>query len=146
MARHFTLAEARQLLPRVEDLLRQAVDTRLEYQSADGELSGFVQQLSLAGGTRVDPGAAVKLRSRRDAAANLLSSYIESVQELGCQIKDLEVGLVDFPTYYRGTEVLLCWKLGEPGIEYWHGLEEGFRGRKTIDADFLDHHTGDKPH
>ena len=60
------------------------------------------------------------------------------MQEIGCLIKDLDIGLIDFPTTYRGEEVYLCWKLGEPGIEYWHGVDEGFRGRKPIDQDFLD--------
>jgi hypothetical protein len=51
---------------------------------------------------------------------------------------------VDFPTLFRGVEVYLCWKLGESGIEFWHGVDEGFRGRKPIDQDFLDHHEGDR--
>jgi hypothetical protein len=56
-------------------------------------------------------------------------------------VKDLDIGLVDFPTVFRGVEVCLCWKLGEPRIGYWHGAEEGFRGRKPIDQDFLAHHS-----
>jgi len=65
------------------------------------------------------------------------------VQEIGCLIKDIDVGLVDFPTSLRGVEVYLCWKLGESGISFWHGVDEGFRGRKPIDKDFLDNHQGD---
>ena len=60
-------------------------------------------------------------------------------------VKDLDVGLIDFPTLYRGEEVYLCWKLGETGIQYWHGIDEGFRGRKKIDRDFLDNHKGESP-
>jgi hypothetical protein len=63
---------------------------------------------------------------------------------MGVLVKDLDTGLVDFPTLFRGVEVYLCWKLGENGIEFWHGVEEGFRGRKSIDQDFLDHHEGDR--
>ena len=59
---------------------------------------------------------------------------MEQVQSFGCLIKDLDVGLIDFPTLYRGEEVYLCWKLGEDGIEFWHGVSEGFRGRKKITA------------
>src|ERR1035441_793134 len=47
-----------------------------------------------------------------------------------------------FPTLFRGQEVYLCWKLGEPFIEFWHGMNEGFRGRKAIDRDFSDHLEG----
>ncbi len=55
-------------------------------------------------------------------------------------MKDLDIGLVDFPTLFQGEEVYLCWKLGEAGIRFWHGIDEGFRGRKPIDAEFLEHH------
>jgi hypothetical protein len=57
-------------------------------------------------------------------------------------VKDLDIGLIDFPTLFRGREVYLCWRMGETGIRYWHG-EEGFRGRKEIDRDFLDNHSAD---
>jgi len=58
---------------------------------------------------------------------------IEQVQEFGCVIKDLDMGLIDFPTLLRGVEVYLCWKLGEPTIAHWHGTSEGFASRKPID-------------
>ena len=97
------------------------------------------------GGVAVDRDSALQSRSRREDAASKLRAAIEEVQEIGCLIKDLDIGLVDFPTTYRGEEVYLCWKLGEPGIEFWHGVDEGFRGRKPIDQDFLQHHQGDSP-
>ena len=98
------------------------------------------------GGVMVDRERALDAKTKREQAAAVLRNAIEAVQEMGCQVKDLDTGLVDFPTLFRGVEVLLCWKLGEPGIEYWHGVEEGFRGRKAIDQDFLDHHEGDRSH
>ena len=55
----------------------------------------------------------------------------------GVEVKDLEVGLIDFPTLFRGEEVLLCWRFGEERIEQWHGLTEGFRGKRPIDEEFL---------
>jgi len=64
---------------------------------------------------------------------------VAQLQDLGCLVKDLDTGLVDFPALFRGQEVYLCWKLGEPSIEFWHGVDEGFRGRKAIDSDFRDH-------
>ena len=91
----------------------------------------------------VDRNQAMDARKRRDTSAASLRSAIEQVQALGCVVKDLDIGLIDFPTEFRGEEVYLCWKLGEPKIEFWHGVEEGFRGRKAIDQDFLDHHRGD---
>jgi hypothetical protein len=72
-----------------------------------------------------------------------LRRALEQAQETGGLVKDLDTGLVDFPTMYRGVEVCLCWKLGEGAIGYWHGVDEGFRGRKPIDQDFRDQHRGD---
>jgi hypothetical protein len=74
-----------------------------------------------------------------------LRDRIEAVLETGCLVKDLDIGLVDFPTLFRGEEVYLCWKLGENAIAFWHSEDEGFQGRKPIDQDFIDHHKGDRP-
>jgi hypothetical protein len=92
----------------------------------------------------VDRDHAVDAKRRRDAVASKLRAVIEEVQDFGCVVKDLDTGLVDFPTLLRGVEVYLCWKLGEAKIAFWHGVDEGFRGRKAIDQDFLDHHRGDR--
>jgi len=100
----------------------------------------------MMGGMMVDRDRARTTRERRNSLAQRLKSAIEQVQEVGCVVKDLDMGLVDFPTLFRGVEVCLCWKLGETRIEYWHGMEEGFRGRKRIDEDFLRHHRGDPAH
>ena len=91
----------------------------------------------------VDRERAIESRAKRDAAAARLRDAVERVHEFGCLVKDLDIGLIDFPTLFRGEEVYLCWKLGEPGIAFWHGVDEGFPGRKAIDRDFLDHHEGD---
>ena len=82
-------------------------------------------------------------RERREGAAERLQSILEAVQEHGCLVKDLDTGLLDFPTLYRGSEVYLCWRLGETRIEFWHAIEDGFRGRKPIDEQFLANHTGE---
>ena len=75
-----------------------------------------------------------KTAGRRPPVA--LKQAIEKVHEFGCVVKDLDIGLIDFPTLFQGEEVYLCWKLGEAGIRFWHGVNEGFRGRKPIDAGF----------
>jgi hypothetical protein len=61
---------------------------------------------------------------------------MDQIEDSGCIVKDLDVGLVDFPALLGEEQVLLCWKLGEPRIEYWHRNEEGFGGRKPIDGEF----------
>lgn len=145
MPKRFTLAEAQSLVPQVETSLRGAVSLKTEFDDADAAVRGFLDRVNMLGGMMVDRDRVRETRERRDNLAQRLKTAIEQVQELGCVVKDLDIGLVDFPTLFRGVEVCLCWKLGESRIEYWHGMEEGFRGRKPIDADFLRHHRGDPP-
>ena len=144
MPKRFTHAEAQRLLPEVGRLLRDALDAKSEYQEAEKAIQGMSKRVMMMGGVAIDREKALTLRSRRDAAAAMLKSAIEAVQDTGCLVKDLDIGLVDFPTMFKGIEVYLCWKLGEPGIEFWHGVDEGFRGRKRIDRDFLENHRGDR--
>jgi hypothetical protein len=144
MPKRFTHDEAQRLLPEVGRLLREALDARKEYQEAEQTIRQLSERVMMMGGVMVDRDQALNSRSRRDAAGAMLKNSIEAVQETGCLVKDLDIGLVDFPTLFRGVEVYLCWKLGEPGIEFWHGIEEGFRGRKPIDREFLDNHRGDR--
>jgi hypothetical protein len=146
MARRFTLTEAQSLIPRVDSLLREAVSLKSEYQEAEQAIQAVAQRVALMGGMMVNREQAIDDKNRRDAVASKLRTAIEQVQEFGCVIKDLDMGLIDFPTLLRGVEVYLCWKLGEPKIAFWHGVDEGFRGRKAIDQDFLDHHRGDRAH
>lgn len=145
MSKRFTLAEAQSLVPRLETSLRDAVALKTEFDEAEAAVRDFLERVNMLGGMMVDRDRVREIRQRRDGLAQRLKNAIEQVQELGCVVKDLDIGLVDFPTLFRGVEVCLCWKLGEPRIEYWHGLEEGFRGRKPIDEDFLRHHRGDPP-
>lgn len=146
MSKRFTLAEAQRLIPEVDRLLRSAIDARADYQTAERAIQEQNERIMLMGGIVVNRERALEAKASRESAAAMLRNAIESVQELGCQVKDLDTGLIDFPTSFRGVEVCLCWKLGESGISWWHGMEEGFRGRKPIDQDFLDHHAGDASH
>ena len=142
MPRRFTLAEAQGLIPRVDRLLREAIEFKASYEDAEKQIQAFQERVAMMGGVSVDRERAMEARTLRDGAAAQLRNAIEQVQEVGCLIKDLDIGLIDFPTTYRGNEVYLCWKLGENAIEHWHGVDEGYRGRKRIDRDFLDHHEG----
>jgi hypothetical protein len=146
MGKRFTLAEAQRLIPEVDRLMREAVSLKKEFQEAEEAMQSISQRIMMMGGVAIDRAQTIEARKRRDAAAGSLKAALESVQELGCVIKDLDIGLVDFPTLFRGQEVYLCWKLGETAIEFWHGVDEGLRGRKPIDQDFLDNHRGDRAH
>jgi len=136
MARYFTLEEAEQKLPEVEQALREALLHKAEYQKASDQLEKDLERIRSAGGSRVNPGPLLALRSTRDTSAVALKAALERIEEAGAMVKDLDIGLIDFLAQYRGQDVCLCWKLGEDRIEFWHGLEEGFRGRKPIDDEF----------
>jgi hypothetical protein len=142
MQRFFTLQEAEEVLPGVEAAIREAISLKTEYEEAEAEWHTFSQRAAVMGGVRMDRAQALEQKNRREAAAGALKQTIEKIQEFGCLVKDLDIGLIDFPTLYQGQEVYLCWKLGESGIRFWHGTHEGFRGRKPIDAEFLEHHQG----
>jgi hypothetical protein len=140
--RYFNLLEAEGLLPQVERLLRGLIRSKQEYEEVDADLSQIKQRIALLGGTVPPHDRTLQLRQRKDAAARALKSTLEQIQEIGCELKDVDTGLIDFPTLYRDREVYLCWKLGESGIGYWHHVEDGFRGRRPIDSDFLANHRG----
>lgn len=144
MAKRFTLPEAQSLIPNLALLLRKAIDCKTRFDEAEGAVQSFTQRILMMGGMVVDREPVLAARKRRDTAADGVRSAIGEVQEMGCVVKDLDTGLIDFPTLFRGREVYLCWKLGEPAISYWHGVDEGFAGRKPIDQDFRDHHRGDR--
>jgi hypothetical protein len=144
MAKRFTLTEAESLLPEIDSIMREAVSLKAKYLEAEEAIQAFAQRVAMQGGVFVDRDTVLQNRADRDAHGERLKSAVERLQEFGCVIKDLDIGLVDFPTLFRGREVYLCWKMGEPGIRFWHGMDEGFAGRKPIDQDFLENHQGDR--
>lgn len=143
MPKYFTHDEAERLLPTVERLIREALFLKAEFQESDEILRTATRDIMMRGGMTMDRERLLQVRQRRDSSVTRLQTALEAIQELGVQVKDLDIGLLDFPTLYQGHEVCLCWRLGESRIEFWHGMEEGFRGRKPIDAEFLSNHTGD---
>ena len=143
MSKRFTLAQAQRLIPQVEPLVRQAVAVNKEFQEAEGAVQATSRRIHMMGGVTIDRAQAIAARTRRDTAVSSLKAALEKIEEIGCQIKDLDIGLIDFLTLYHGREVCLCWKLGEPHIAFWHDTEEGFRGRKPINREFLENHRGD---
>lgn len=143
MPRYFTLAQAEAMLPRVEENLRQALEIKAHHDEAGEALRAYFHRVQMMGGMIIDQKRLSAMRSRMDALSRRLGELIGEIHQWGCLVKDLDTGLCDFPALYRGKEVYLCWKLGEQGIANWHPVEEGFRGRRPIDSDFLHHHRGD---
>jgi len=133
MEKTFTLSEAQALLPVLENLMVTARDARSQAETADRDLQQLVGRILLTGGMQIDPIATSALRAHRERQVQRFRDALAELNASGVQVKDLEQGLLDFPCLMQGRIVLLCWKIGEETIEHWHGLEEGFIGRKPID-------------
>lgn len=131
--RTFTLDEAQSLLPVLESLLRTAIDAKKVMEEVDGEMQALSQRIFLNGGTHVDVVATARRKAQRAKAEQNAKDALSEIGSIGVQVKDLDVGLLDFPCEVDGRIVLLCWKMGEASVTHWHGTEEGFAGRKLID-------------
>ena len=136
MSRTFTLGEAQTLLPVLETLLRKAQSSGTRAAEIEVELDQLRQRIFLAGGVHVDVVTTARRRAERDKSLQETKDALAEIDAIGVQIKDLDKGLLDFPCVVDGRMVLLCWKLGEKEIGYWHSMEDGFAGRKPLDARF----------
>jgi hypothetical protein len=137
MPRYFTLAEAREYLPAVGSAMREGIAARKSLQTAEQDHRAMVEKIMFSGGLAVNQESASQTREKRDSSTAKLKRMFECFEEIGCVVKDLDLGLVDFPALHRGTEVYLCWRFGEQDIAFWHPIDEGFAGRRPIDGDFL---------
>ncbi|MDX6514098.1 MAG: hypothetical protein QOE36_3602 [Gaiellaceae bacterium] len=129
--RHFTADEANALLERVRPLAEQMVEQHRLLAGLLGRRSGATATIASNGGG-ANASAATGLDAEVAAAREELARCVRELHELGVQVKDLASGLLDFPALREGEEVLLCWRVGEDEIRYWHGADEGFAGRKPL--------------
>jgi hypothetical protein len=131
--RTFTLDEAQSLLPVLESLLRTAMNAKKVMEEAEAEQQALHHRIFLNGGMFLDIVSLARRKSERAKAEQRAKDALAEIDSIGVQVKDLDIGLLDFPCEVEGQSVLLCWKLGEKSITHWHGTNEGFAGRKPID-------------
>jgi len=131
--RTFTLQEAQVLLPVLRLLLKQAIDGKKLIETIDAEFQALGQRIFLSGGLLVEIGKAATRRAERDKTVQRIKDVVAEIDATGVQVKDLDMGLLDFPCVVDGNTILLCWKMGEDKITHWHGVDEGYAGRKPID-------------
>jgi len=131
--RTFSLDEAQMLLPILESLLRQAINARKLIADVDNEFQDLAHRVFLNGGTLLNVVQLARRKAEREKAIRRIKDTLAEIDATGVQVKDLDIGLLDFPCKVEGEVILLCWKLGEATITHWHGTEEGFAGRKPID-------------
>jgi hypothetical protein len=130
----FTLEEAQTLLPVLRSLLQRSIEGKKLIEQTEKEFQDLNHRILLSGGLCVDVAKVARRRAEHEKAVQAAKDALAEIEAIGVQVKDLDIGLLDFPCQLADQTVLLCWKLGEEKIGYWHGLEEGFRGRKPIDA------------
>ncbi|MGC2449164.1 MAG: DUF2203 domain-containing protein [Candidatus Sulfotelmatobacter sp.] len=131
--RSFTLNEAQLLVPVLESLLRVAIKAKNGMEEFDAEQQALHHRIFLSGGMFLDVVPLARRKAERAKAEQRLKDTLAEIDSIGVQVKDLDIGLLDFPCEVEGQTILLCWKLGEKSITHWHGVQEGFAGRKPID-------------
>jgi hypothetical protein len=128
--RTFTPSEANSALERVRPLAEQMVAVRARLGELQDEQREVVKIIA-GNGSGHGVGEARTPEFTRLAAE--FEDLVGRLDALGVQVKDAQTGLLDFPAVHEGADVLLCWRVGEAAVEWWHDLEEGFAGRKRID-------------
>ena len=129
--RHFTPEEANAALGRVRPLVESMVAHRRAHAAAlerQEQLEGHIR----GNGGGIPPATLAGAGAEIEREARELARLVDEIAEHGAEVKDVDEGLIDFPALRQGETVLLCWKLGEEEIRYWHRVEDGFAGRRLL--------------
>ena len=126
----FTIDQANRTLPLVRRIVADIVET---YERWQQEVRAF--ELASAGvqGETASPEATAREREAQRLAKEI-TGFVAELDQLGVEFKEYEIGLVDFPSRVGDRPVYLCWRLGEPAVQYWHETNDGFAGRQPIEA------------
>jgi hypothetical protein len=129
--RYFTPSEANELLVEVRPLAESLVQHRQGMRAAAERRARLTARIAGNGGD-LDPQEPGELDEQFQRESHAVTQAAERLERLGVLVKDLDSGLVDFPALHEGEEVLLCWQVGEDEVAHWHGVDEGFAGRKPL--------------
>jgi hypothetical protein len=129
----FTLTEAERTRRELEPFLVEAIDCRKKLSGLDTQLSAVAARIMMMGGVIVPYDKLSAVRMEHTQLTEALKTSLNRILETGCLIKDLDIGLLDFPSVIANEEVYLCWKLGEDRIRFYHRQDEGFANRKPLD-------------
>lgn len=133
--RYFSLDEANRTLPLVRRIVEDIVEMYPDVQRKLETLR------TLAGRDEKDAALERRMEDLRDELeqdSDVLNAFLAELGQIGCQFKGFEDGLVDFHAWMDGRPVLLCWKLGEDVIEWWHELDGGFAGRRPLTPELVE--------
>ncbi len=129
--RYFTPSEANELLVEVRPLAESLVQHRQGMRLAAERRARLTARIAGNGGD-LDPQEPGELDEQFQRESHAVTQAAERLERLGVLVKDVDSGLVDFPALHEGEEVLLCWQVGEDEVAHWHGVDEGFAGRKPL--------------
>jgi len=132
-SKYFSLTEAERLRSQIEPMLIEAMETRRKLGEFDDQLGALAERIQRSGGLLVNYEKTARVRLERNRLEESLQSSLERIHSMGCIVKDLDIGLLDFPSRLNDEDVYLCWRLGEDRIRFYHRQDEGFSGRKPID-------------
>jgi hypothetical protein len=130
--RYFSPRDVEALIPALTEIMGDVIAAQAEAKAVRQRLHAEQERIAMSGGGIIDQAAWRQGREDLERFRSRIEARMEDVTRLGGVIKDLEIGLVDFPYLRDGEVVNLCWKHGESSIEYWHGLDEGFAKRKPL--------------
>jgi hypothetical protein len=144
----FNIEEARALLPQLRDMLQSANDELLElsevvadanaiYEQCEQQLEQFdvAEHLPELRAARAQFQSAIETLSKaQHSYVSRLNHWIDTITDTGVVLRDLRAGLLDFPAEHQGLQYLLCWRMDELDINYWHLENDGFQGRKPLTA------------
>jgi hypothetical protein len=131
----FSLSEAERARRQVEPLLIDAMEGRRKMSDLEESMGAISNRIQIMGGVTIDYDVAARMRADLNRVISKVKDALEQIQATGCIVKDLDSGLVDFPSVIQNEEVYLCWRLGEDRIRFYHRQDEGFAGRKPIDPE-----------
>lgn len=130
--RYFTVADVEALIPELARIMKGVMSAHAEVSAAQERMQAEQQRIAMAGGGVLDRRAWRADKERIERLTGEIRRGLGEIVELGGAPKDLGLGLVDFLHLRDGREVNLCWKYGEREIRHWHGLDEGYTGRKPL--------------
>jgi hypothetical protein len=127
--RRFTPEQATQMLPLVRRIVEDIVVAVGRWRQRVGEFELLTAAVTTA---KPDP-RALELEREASAIAAEIDRFVRELTALGIELKDYETGLIDFPAERDGRPVYLCWRLGEPSVQFWHEIDAGFAGRRPLE-------------
>lgn len=132
--KHFSVDRVNAMLPRIAPLVNELLTLRrdLAIKLLASHSASFPNEESHAGARLAQPRSVLpepQFSEHKGAIVRL----IQRIETFGCVVKDIDLGLLDFPAMRQGVQVYLCWKAGEADVRHWHGVEEGFASRRPLD-------------